>query len=62
VITALAAKEGRFTANCDVPGTYLNAEMLEKIHMFLEPSVAKFLCELNPKHKEFMKKHSRQSY
>jgi hypothetical protein len=54
MIAAIAARKGRHVAICDVPGPYLNAEMLNEVFMILEPMLAELLCKINPKYKEFL--------
>jgi hypothetical protein len=54
MIAAIAAKEERYVASCDVPGAYLNADMLNEVFMLLEPMLAELLCKINPEYKKFL--------
>jgi hypothetical protein len=54
MVAAIAAKENRHVATCDVPGAYLNADMLNEVFMILEPLLSNLLCKLDPKYKEFL--------
>jgi hypothetical protein len=51
---AIAAKENRHVATCDVPGAYLNADMLNEVFMIPEPMLAELLCQIDPKYKDFL--------
>jgi hypothetical protein len=53
MVAAIAAKENRYVATCDVPGAYLNADMLNDVFMILEPMLANLLCKLDSKYKKF---------
>ena len=54
MIAAIAAKERRHVVTADVPGAYLNADMVEQVIMIVEPLLAKILVEIQPDWKEFL--------
>ena len=55
-VLALAAMRGKHVGVGDVPGAYLNADMKSDVHMLLEPTIARILCELEPKFSEFRRR------
>ena len=54
MIAAIAAKERRHVVTADVPGAYLNADMVEQVIMIVEPLLARILVEIQPDWKEFL--------
>lgn len=53
-IIAIAASEGRHVVVCDIAGAYLLAEMTELVLMKIAPALARRICLLFPKYKEFL--------
>jgi histone deacetylase 1/2 len=54
MVAAIAAKERRGVRTADVPGAYLNAEMVEEVIMIIEPLLAQLLVKIKPEWREFI--------
>lgn len=58
MVAAIAALEKRTVCTADITGAYLNAKMPldgPKVHMIVEPELAKLLCELDETFKEYLR-------
>ena len=53
-MAALAARERRTVATVDIGGAYLNASMVESVHMRLDKVMTEILVKINPKFTEFV--------
>eukprot|EP01040_Poterioochromonas_malhamensis_P013796 gene13796-15214_t len=52
---AIAAKEKRKIASCDVPGAYLNASMIGNVYMRLDEFTAAILCKIKPEYINYLR-------
>jgi hypothetical protein len=53
--SAIAAKEKREIASCDVPGAYLNAIMIGDVHMKLDRFNSAVLCRIKPEYDKYLR-------
>ena len=54
MVAAIAAKERRSVCTADVPGAYLNADMVEEVIMIIEPLLDQLLIKIKPEWEEFL--------
>jgi hypothetical protein len=54
LVNAIAAKEGRQVVTADVPGAYLNADMVGTVYMRLDANLSGLLVSLDPSYEEFL--------
>jgi len=45
---SIEAKEGRYVAVADIPGTFLHADMNDCVHMIMEGTIAEHVAKLEP--------------
>ena len=57
ILAALAAKERRYIATCDIGNAYLNADISDiPVYMRMDSNLAEILAMINPIYQEFMTK------
>jgi hypothetical protein len=54
LIAVQAAEEGRSVATVDFDGAYLNANMIEEVHMAINPYLSALIVELDPSYAEYL--------
>ena len=54
IVAALAAKERRHVVTGDIGGAYLNADMVEVVHMLIKKDIAAILIKWLPEYKQYI--------
>mmetsp|Transcript_7432 Transcript_7432/g.10534 ORF Transcript_7432/g.10534 Transcript_7432/m.10534 type:complete len:204 (+) Transcript_7432:1860-2471(+) len=54
IVATVAAKERRHVVTADIGGAYLNADMVEVVHMIIKKEIASILIKWLPEYKQYM--------